>query len=266
MTDGAPVRSVARATDILLALAQGPHSLARVAEATGLSKSTAHRLLASLGYKQLVVQDASNGVYLLGPGCFSLVDAVIRGLGGLGVLARPILTRLWDYTEETITLHVRVGTQRICAEEVVSPQPVRYTAGIGEATPIHSGSAGKLLLAFTEQEEREDLLDHLTLGALTDATITDRAALDEEIEKIRRRGFAESRGERVAGAAALSAPVFGADGRILAALSILGPDNRLTDVRRRELRPTIIDAAQEVSGRIAANGAGGTDAEQGGAT
>ena len=251
MTD-VPVRSVGRAVDLLLALAHGPQTLGRLAERTDLSKATVHRLLASLGHGQLAIQDPSTGDYLLGPGCFVIADAVMRGLGGLGVLARPVLERLRDTTGETVTMHVRAGSQRLCVEELVSLQSVRYTAGVGTATPIHVGSAGKLLLAYTNKDERTDLLDHSTLDPITGATITDRAELEAEVEEVRRLGYAESHGERVVGASAISAPILSSDGTILAALSILGPDGRLTQERVDEFRPAVLAAASDISDRIAA--------------
>lgn len=253
MTDRAPVRSVTRATDILFTLTTGSQTLRSIAEATGLSKATAHRLLASLSVSQLVMQDPVSGDYMLGPGCFGIVDAVLSGHSGVGVVARPVLERLRETTQETVTLHVRVGSQRICVEELPSPHSIRYTAGIGAAAPIHTGSAGKLLLALTEETQRAAILGKMTLEALTENTITDPRVLERELDLIRRRGYAESRGERVIGGAAVSAPVYGVEGRILAALSILGPDSRLTDRRRFELRPKLIDAAQEISRLVAAN-------------
>lgn len=253
-----PVRSVARAVDLLLALTHGPQSLGRLADRTQLSKATVHRLLASLSHGQLVIQDGSNGDYLLGPGCFIVADAVMRGLGGLGVISRPVLEGLHSATDETITLHVRAGSQRVCVAELVSPQSVRYTAGVGAANPIHTGSAGKLLLAFSDQGDVEELLDHITLEAVTSATVTDRDVLEQELDRIRRNGYSQSRGERVEGGAAISAPVFSANGEILAALSILGPSSRLTDARLRELRPGLIDAAATITAQVAS-----TDMTQG---
>lgn len=250
MTD-VPVRSVGRAVDLLLALAHGPQTLGRLAERTGLSKATVHRLLASLAHGQLAIQDPSTGDYLLGPGCFTIADAVMRGLGGLGVIARPVLERLRDRTGETVTMHVRAGSQRLCIEELVSLQSVRYTAGVGNATPIHVGSAGKLLLAYSDTDERSELLDHSTLDPITGATITDRAELERELEEVRRLGYAQSHGERVAGASAISAPILASDGSVLAALSILGPDGRLTEARLEEFRPAVLAAAGEISDRIA---------------
>jgi DNA-binding IclR family transcriptional regulator len=251
MRDQDLVKSVARAIDILLALEQGAQSLGKVAERTGLSKATAHRLLGSLAHGQLVIQDPSSGDYMLGPGCFGIADAVIRGLGGVGVIARPVLEELRDATQETIALHVRAGTQRVCVGQLASPQPVQFAARVGAANPLHTGSMGKLLLAFSEERERNQILDRMTLDRQTGTTVTDRDTLGREIERIRRRGYATSRGERVVGGAAMSAPVFGPHRRILAALSILGPDARLTEAKMREFRPLLIRAAQAISHRLA---------------
>lgn len=263
MSGQVPVRSVGRAVDILMALTHGPYSLGRIAEQTELSKATTHRLLASLAHRQLVVQDQQTGDYLLGPGAFILADAVLRGMGGLGVVARPMLETLRDRTRETITLHVRAGSQRVCVEELVGPQSVRYTAGVGAVNPIHSGSAGKLLLAFSDEAERAQLLGQLTLEPVTDATITDRGVLERELHRVRRDGFAESRGERVAGAAAISAPIFAPDGAILAALSILGPEGRLTEATMEEFRPLLLETAGAISEQLARTRASTTGADQG---
>jgi DNA-binding IclR family transcriptional regulator len=262
--DQSPVRSVARATDILLALEHGPQSLGRVAHRTGLSKPTAHRLLASLSYRQMVIQDPQTGEYMLGPGSFGIADAVMRGVAGLGVLAGPVLERLSRETGETAALHVRAGLERVCIGQVPSPQPVRYTARVGAANPLHTGSMGKLLLAFSDDTERAELLDQLPLRAVTEATITDRATLEAALGQIRRRGYAVSHGERAIGVVAMSAPIFAADRQILAALSILGPESRLTDSVLAGLRPLLLEAAREITEQVAGHPvpAGSGSAEQ----
>jgi DNA-binding IclR family transcriptional regulator len=247
------VKSVARAIDILLALEQGAQSLGKVAERTELSKATAHRLLASLAHGQLVIQDPATGDYMLGPGCFGIADAVIRGFGGVGVIAQPVLENLRDATRETIALHVRAGTQRVCVGQLASPQPVHFAARVGAANPLHTGSMGKLLLAFSAERERSEILERMTLDRVTETTITDANLLEKELEQIRRRGYAKSRGEQVVGGAAMSAPIFGSDKRILAALSILGPEARLTEAKMREFRPLLVMAAQRITDRLAAS-------------
>src|ERR1700742_72478 len=124
--DTSPVRAVTRAMDVLLSLEDGPQSLAQIADATGLTKPTAHRLLATLFRNQLVIQNPYTSDYMLGPGCLGIANAVLRGLGGLGLLAHEILERLAEVSQETVALHVPAGTQRGCVGQIASPQPVRY--------------------------------------------------------------------------------------------------------------------------------------------
>lgn len=250
MDEHGPVRSVARAADILVALEDGPRSLGRIAQGTGLSKPTAHRLLASLAYRQMVIQDPVTVEYMLGPGCLRVADAIMRGAAGIGALVMPVLESLAASSGETVALHVRAGLERICIGQLPSSQPVRYTAHIGATYPLHTGAMGKVLLAFSDDGERRELLDRLPLPALTGATITDRHQLEVEIERIRADGFSTSHGERASGVAALSAPIFGPDGRLLAALSIIGPDARLSDRVMGRLRPSLVSAALECTERV----------------
>jgi DNA-binding IclR family transcriptional regulator len=257
-----PVRSVARALDILFALEHGRQTAGMIARSTGLSKVTARRLLGSLTYRGLVVADPTTSTYMLGPGCFGILDAVVRGAGGMEVIAGSVLTELAAATRETVAVYVRAGPRRICVAQVPSPQPVRYTARLGMENPIHTGAMGKVLLAFSEPDEREDIVSRMTLDASTDATITDRDVLDAELRKIREQGYAVSRGERSPGVAAISAPVFAGDGRILAALSILGPDERLTDAVMADVRPRLLAAATQVADRVAAQGGAPIDEPQ----
>lgn len=241
--DDMPVRSVARAIDVLLALVDGPQSLGAVAERTNLSKGTCHRLLASLAYRQLVLQDSTTSAYILGPGCFRFVEAMASGLGGIGAIARPTLDELWWQTGETVTLHIRIGAQRICIEELASKQVVRYVAGVGSTAPAYVGAAGKILLAFLDEEERERRIASLHLDAITEQTLVDRQALEDELGRIRQVGWASSRGERVVGAAAVSGPVFDREGRVVAALSVLGPEARVATEEQMAKLPLLVTAA-----------------------
>jgi len=257
--DSVPVRSVSRALDILHALERGAQGVSAVARATGLSTVTTRRLLASLAYRDLVVQDRTTPTYRLGPGCFAVLDAVVRGAGGLDVIGGAALARLAKESGETVALYVRAGSRRICVAQVPSAQPVRYTARLGMDNPIHTGAMGKVLLAFSDAADRDEILDRTELTAYTPATITDRAVLERQLDAVRERGYSQSRGERSPGVAAISAPVFGADRRMLAALAIIGPNERLTDETLARLRRPLVAAAREISRRVeAAAGRSGT--------
>jgi DNA-binding IclR family transcriptional regulator len=225
-----------------MTLSNGPRTLTEVARATGLSKPTAHRLLASLGYESLVLKNRSENVYLLGPGILRLVQEATDGLGSIAVLARPDLEELWEKTGETITLHVRIGLERICIEEIASPSSIRYVATVGSSAPLHVGSAGKVLLAFEEPDELAKTISQMPLTALTDETIIDRAELVSELDRVREQGWASSIGERVPEAGAVSVPVM-SNGRVAAALSVLGPASRMTPERQLEIVPQATKAA-----------------------
>lgn len=248
--DVMPVRAVARAVDVLLSLQDGPQSLARIADATSLSKPTAHRLLATLLRSQFVIQNPATSDYMLGPGCLGIADAVLRGLGGLGLMARGILESLSQSSQETVALHVPAGTQRVCVAQVPSPQPVRYTSSVGATRPLYTGAMGKILLAFYDEDDRRDLLARMPLVAVTASTVTDPVKLEAQIVEARKKGFSVSRGEQADGVTAISAPVFAATGHILAALSVLGPSARLSDKMLSKLRPLVIGAADETSARM----------------
>ncbi|MBI4171199.1 MAG: IclR family transcriptional regulator [Actinobacteria bacterium] len=249
--DGSPVRSVSRALDILFAMEHGPRTVGAIARATGLSTVTARRLLATLAYRDLAVQDRTAPTYRLGSGCFGILDAVARGGGGLEVIAGPVLMRLARETGETVALYVRAGPRRICVAQIPSVHPIRYAARMGMENPIHTGAMGKVLLAFSDPAERDDILDHMDLIAYTPETIIDRAVLERELEHVRRQGYAESRGERSPGVAAVGAPVFGADGRVIAALCVIGPVERLDDTVLAKLRQPVMAAAKDVAERLA---------------
>jgi DNA-binding IclR family transcriptional regulator len=239
------VQAVERSLDLAFALADGPLTLTELAHKTALSKPTAFRLLGTLTHRGIVVRSGTGGRYALGPGVLRLQQGVTRGLGVVATLARPALEALWRATAETVAVHVRIGVERMCVEELASPSPIRYVATVGAMEPLHVGSAGKVLLAFTEDPELERLLPNLALQAVTSRTITDVDELRRELLATRDRGWAMSDGERIVGAAALSVPVQGRDG-FVAALSILGPASRLSRSRRLGCVPVMQSAAAEI--------------------
>lgn len=245
------VQSVERGIDLLAALSEGPHNLTDIAMLTGLSKGTAFRLLASLSYRDLVVKDPSTSLYTLGPGTLHLLQGVMTGLGAFASVGRPALLRLWEQSQETITLHVRLVNERVCIDEIPSPQSLRYTATIGSSAPLFVGSTGKILLAaIDDPAERQRVIDSLPIVPLTEHTILDRQALRREVDRARRLGWAISAGERVVGAAAVSVPVAGWG--TVASLSVLGPSARLSRRVLMNLVPSLRATAREVEAALAA--------------
>ena len=252
------VQSIERGIDILMAIANGSRTLTEIARETQLSKATAFRLLASLAHEQLVVRDPDETVYVLGPGFLRMFQGAMTNLGGIATLARGALQELWERVDETVTLHVRIGYERICVSELPSSKPLRYTATVGSTAPIYVGSAGKVLLAFMLPNESAPTVSDLELKPVTHLTITDRERLRDEMVAIARQGWAMSEGERMIGAAAISVPIRGNAG-LLAALSVLGPLERMSQATRLAMLPDLRRAAVAVE--LALNSHAGARAE-----
>jgi DNA-binding IclR family transcriptional regulator len=226
------VRAVQRALRILACLAEDEMRLVDIAQRLKLHKATVTRLLASLAGADMVSRDA-RGRYRLGPGILMLTTRLLARYRTLVDYLRPPLMTVWEATRETVTVHVRVGVERVCVEELESLETIAFRSGVGSRVPLHVSSSGKVLLAFLADEERRCVLDELPLVALTERTITSRSRLETELAAIRRAGYAMSQGERTPGATSVSVPVFDARGDIVAAVSVIGPESRMAPAMRK---------------------------------
>ena len=203
----------------------GPATLAEVIEATGLPRPTAYRLLSALEVHHLVGR--VSGRYALG----SRLLAWGNKVAGLDLVeaARPVLAALRDETGESTQLYVREGDRRVC---VASAERVggglRDTVPVGAVLPLDRGSGGKVLLAWAENGERFSRVE------------------TAELDEVRQRGWAESVAEREVGVASVSAPVFGSDGRLRAAVCASGPISRLGERPGKRLAKPVVAAAREI--------------------
>jgi DNA-binding IclR family transcriptional regulator len=228
------VQVIERSFDILEALREGPRSLTEICRATLLSKGTTYRLLTGLAVRNVVIKDPLTANYMLGPGLLRLVQGAFLGIGAIATLGRNALERLTEATGETVALHVPAGIERVCIDEVPSPQVIRYTSGVGASAPLHVGSAGKVLLAFMDEGERERSLR--LLERQTDGNSPPRS-LRDTVRQTANEGFATSISERVEGASAISVPV--RSSLLLMSLSVLGPTQRLPRSRLLEFLPPL---------------------------
>ena len=190
-----------------------------ISERLHLTKSTVHRLLQALVVRGLVAQDPHKRQYALGYRVLALAQAV-PGEATLRHICRPHMTWLQSVTGETVALYVVAGDVRMCLDEIESPQMLRMSAGIGRCFPLHRGAASKALLA--------DGLEGVPTWRRAVARLApaEVALLEAEIARLRQRGYAESAGETVHGAASVAAPIYGPGGQAVAALSVAGPAAR----------------------------------------
>ncbi|XID90603.1 IclR family transcriptional regulator [Paenibacillaceae bacterium WGS1546] len=235
------VRAVERALDVLLCFISGHEwGLTEIAGRVGLHKSTVHRLLATLEDKGFVTRDAATDKYRLGLSVLELSANLSRS-DDPSVVLLPEMERLRDRLNETISLYVRDRAERVRIQAVQSLQAIRRVATVGARLPLSVGASSKVLLAFAEPGVRDAVLSDLSWPSQLD-----REAFDAQLNEIRSAGYATSFEEREAGAAAVSAPIFNRSGKLVAALSVSGPSNRLTPERMHEFAPAIIESAHRM--------------------
>jgi DNA-binding IclR family transcriptional regulator len=157
---------------------------------------------------------------------------------------------LRDLSRETVVLHIRLGLERICLEELESLENIKYTAGKGFTAPLYTGSAGKVLLSELGDDELQLILKHLTLVRVGPNTITDKKVLLKELEKVRKQGYATSFRERLPEGASISVPIRGYVCPV--ALSVLGPGNRFSPKIMMEVLKEMKKSAAKVSAKLLA--------------
>lgn len=235
------VRAVERALDILLCFTEAPElSMTEIAGKAGLHKSTVHRLLASLENKGFLLRNPSSEKYRLGFRLWEL-SANLSVSDDPEVVLLPELEHLRDVLEETVSLYVRDGLERIRVQAVQSNQVIRRVAQVGARLPLYVGASSKVLVAFGEPEVLGQVLESPTWPASMD-----RDAFAAQMEEVRRLGYATSVEERETGAAAIAVPVYNRSQKLVAALAISGPSNRLTLERMREQAPVLLEFASRM--------------------
>jgi DNA-binding IclR family transcriptional regulator len=218
-------------------------SLAEISRASGLNKTTTHRLLRALQSESLIDRNPATSAYSLGAGLMALgVQALASS--DLRRRVRPVLRTLARETGETATLEVPFEDSMLILDEVAGNHVIGAAGNIGTRWPIHATSTGKAWLAFDEAG-----IERLAseLKALTGSTLTDRDALKPQLAEIRRRGYAITVDEVEDGFTAVATIIRGVLGDVQGALSIGGPTQRLTSSRRAELGATLCRAAQRLS-------------------
>lgn len=221
---------VDKSVAILAAVAAAPRALAELVEATALPRATAHRLAVALETHRLLARDGE-GRFVLGPRVGELAGALPDPLV---TAAGPVLAWVRDECGESAQLYRRDGAERVCVAAAERTHGLRTTVPVGSRLPLTAGSGAQVLCAWS---------DPATIAAvLRDAEFSDRA-----LAEVRRRGWAQSVGQREAGVASVSAPVLSGAGDLLAAISISGPIERLGRSPGARFGPLLVTAARRLS-------------------
>lgn len=251
-----PVRTVERTLNILFHVSQAgrPLTLSEISAGTEVDKATAHRLLGTLEAFNLVSRDPGSREYTVGPAALQLAGAMQLSLREI---ALPHLTALRDETGESAALIVQRGLERLAIVSVEAHHELRVVPSPNSISPVYSGASGLILMSYMNSAARARIIETTGLAPVNACGIASPELYLEEIERVRRQGFATTCGDVTPGAAAVAAPVLGADGAPLAVVSLRGPEVRMTPDRIAEVAPLVMDAAR----RIGADLLGATDGQ-----
>jgi DNA-binding IclR family transcriptional regulator len=223
-------------------------SLAELSDATGLARTTAHRLLTALESEGLVARNPVNRSFRLGPAVLALGTLALIS-NDLRSVVEPELRLLAQRTGETATLEVPLEGHMVILAEVAGSHLVTVAAEIGTRWPIHATSTGKAYLSALAPNARRELLT-LPLTRFTAATVVDIDELESELEQICELGYATASQEVETGASAVAAVLRNAIGNPVGAISFSGPTSRLGSQRLRALGRDLAAAAAGLAPRV----------------
>lgn len=244
----AQVQSVDRAISVLELLAQGSAGITEIAGQLGVHKSTVSRLVSVLEARGLVEQLGERGKYAIGFGVVRLAGAA-TGRMDLTKLGQPVCQALADEFGETVNIAVHDQGVAINITQARGSAAVSTVNWIGQRTPLHATSSGKVLLAFMPVEERKRLVSQ-TLDSYTSHTRIDSDQLLGELEQVEVDGFAACYEELELGLHAVAVPIRGHRGEVVAAMSASGPSYRLSRTRVRDIVSPMVSAAASLSAQL----------------
>lgn len=221
---------------VVRAVAAAPRNLTELCEATGLPRATAHRLAIGLEAHRMLSR-AGDGRWIPGP---ALAELSATATDPINEAALMVLPRLRDITGESVQVYRREGSERVCVAAMEPATGLRDTVPVGSRLPMNAGSAAKVLLAWAENSTQRAILPDSTFG-------------ERALVEIRRRGWAQSAGERAAGVASVSAPVRDASGEVVAAISVSGPIDRIGRRPGARWAADLLAAADAIHKRLAAS-------------
>jgi len=199
----------------------------------GISSSASGRLLSSLRNEGVLIQNPESRTYSLG-GRVIRWAGIYNSTSDLSVYALPYMKKILDETDETVSLYVVEGNERICIERLESRQNVRIVEKIGQRLKLYAGSGGRAILAFMEKSEIERILKVASEEMDPMQASVKIKQIREQLEVVRQTGYAISHGEWLTEASGIASPVFNDKGIPIGSVSISGPSQRFQDEQKMQ--------------------------------
>jgi DNA-binding IclR family transcriptional regulator len=243
MKDGE--KSLNKIFDILEILSVSPDGISskKLIEATGMPRSTVFRMLRFLTERGYAAP--SGNAHTLGAAALRLGASASRQ-NVVARMARPFLLSLSAETRETAHLAELKGGSIVYIDKVEGSRPIRMASMTGLSAPLHCTGIGKAILAFLPEKELSAIIEKMTFTKFTENTLDSAASLKDELEKIKRRGFAVDNSEHEPGVFCVAAPVLDRKLEPLAAVSVSGAVVYMRN-RLQELAAGVRDAAGKIS-------------------
>jgi DNA-binding IclR family transcriptional regulator len=224
----------------------GEVGVSDVGRHVGVTVGTAHRLVATLVETGFAEQNPSTRKYRPSAKLLRLAQRM-RARLNVGDVTHGYLVELGRQVHETVNLGVLRDGEVLYVDKVTSDQPFGIEARVGSRLPAYCTALGKVLMAYQDEPAIEGYLERLDDGDAGDHRPTpDAGAFRRELDRVRRRGLAEDRGEYLPEVFCVAAPVFSADDRVVAAISITTPRSRF-DAGHDELTPLVQATSKAIS-------------------
>lgn len=241
-------QSLTRALTLLERLSETPGgmNLTDLSLQLGMPTATVHRLLSTFEELNYVEQDNDLGLWFVGLKAFTVGNAFL-GRRDYVTTARPYMEALVDQCGETVNLGVIDDGEVVFISQAESREVMRMIVRLGSRSPIHASGVGKALLASLSEARVARILERRGLARYTEKTIDNPNQLRDELEQVRRRGYALDDEEHAVGLRCVAAAIFDQNGESLAAISLSGPKARMVDGRLSELGSAISQTADEIT-------------------
>lgn len=232
-----------------LARSASPLRVSTIVNETHYNRSSVHRVLSILISLNVVQHDEVTGEYDIGSVMLSWAYSLINKTD-LRAIADPIMRELSAMSSENALLAIRDHLEVVYINRVESSESIRVVARVGSRAPLHCTALGKCLVAFLDDHLRERVLAGLSWTKYTDNTTTERAVFEQEIVTIRRNGYAIDNQEHQRVVHCLAAPIWNAENKVTAAISITAPVFRVHRKKLLGWADPIRMAAEEISAKL----------------
>lgn len=239
------IQSVDRAIEILKCFEPDDAlGITELSRQTGLHKSTVFGLVNTLAANHLLEKKPGSEKYRLGIELFRLGANVRSGIREIGA---PHIRQLVEITGETVNLVVPDGSDVVYIEKKESPHSMRICTSIGQRMPMYCTAVGKAILAHMRDEERDPIIRGMEFTPLTENTIRTREELLKQLKHVKNQGYALDEEELEYGLVCVAVAIVNKHSDPVAAISVSGPKQRMTETKLSEVYNALVMHAYEIS-------------------